>query len=181
MPFEPRPDGALILRQHVPLHQSLTVMALFFGFGLMFLYGLIFEDTTAVRYRGHYLGISLHPLVWDVLFLLGTVAMIFPGVYILIGLMRGTKPYVRLDHVKVTVANRPMASDISMRWDEVAEIRQFRIAHGEAITLIGKTGRKLQLSEHVFPGKGDFMRLCGVIRFRVELAESGYKPKTPSL
>ena len=166
MTIERRPDGALVFHMHVPLWTSLLIMVLFFGFGMVFAYGLFFEDTTTVRYRGMDLGFSLEPWVWKVLFLVGTLAMLTPGVFILMGLLRGGKPHVRLDERKVTVGGRAMAADVSLRWDDIAAITRFRIQHAPAIKLKAKDGKNVQLSAHTFLEEGEFDRLCNEIEFR---------------
>ncbi len=166
MTIERRPDGALVFRMHVPLWTSLIVMALCFAFALMFAYGLLFEDTTAVRYRGADLGFALEPWVWKILFLVGTLGMLAPGTIILLGLVRGGRPHVRLDNRKLTIGDRPIASDVSLRWDDVAAITRYRIQHAPAIKVKAKVGKSIQLSAHTFPVKGEFERLCREIEAR---------------
>jgi len=170
MAFERRPDGALVLRMHVPLAVSLFIMLLFFAFALVFLYGLFFEDTTAVKYRGIELGFDLPPLFWDVLFGLGALGMMVPGIIILIGLVHGGKPHVRLDNKQLSVRGRPIARDLSLRWDQVSKIERYRIAHGNAIRVRGKDRSTIELSDHVFPGQHDFQALCREIECRAHLA-----------
>lgn len=170
MAFERRPDGALVLRMHVPLAVSVFIMLLCFAFAMMFLYGLFFEDTTAVKYRGIETGLDLPPLFWDVLFGLGALGMMVPGFIILIGLVHGGKPHVRLDKSQLSVRGRPIARDLVMRWDEVASVERFRIAHGKAICVRSKDRRKIELSDHVFPGQHDFEALCREIEWRARLA-----------
>ncbi|NNC52870.1 MAG: hypothetical protein HKO08_07510 [Erythrobacter sp.] len=166
MTIERRPDGTLVFHMHVPLWTSLLVMVLFFAFGILFAYGLFFEDTSGVRYRGVDLGFSLEPWVWKLLFFLGTLGMLAPGVFLLLGFLRGGKPHVRLDERKLTVGGRAMASDVSLRWDDIAAITRFRIQHLPAVRLKAKAGKNIQLSAHTFPEKGEFERLCREIEAR---------------
>ncbi len=176
MAFERRPDGSLVLRMHVPLAASLFVMVLFFGFGFMFAYGLVSESTTQISFRGTDLGFSLDPLVWDILFVLGALGMIGPGLFILIGLMRGSKPFVHIGSKRLELRDRPMARDAVMRWDEIADIRRFRIQHIPAIMVRSKSVQKIQLSGHTFRGKDDFETLCREIEYRASLASPSSGP-----
>ena len=166
MTIEHRPDGSLRFNAHVPLWTSILVMVLFFVFGGIFAYGLLFEDAGAVEYRGVALGFSLEPWIWKSLFFLGTLAMLAPGVFILLGLLRGGKPHVRLDSNTITVAGRPMANDLTLRWDDIASVRRYRIQHFPAIGLKARTGKSIQLSAHIFPVEGEFEILCREIEAR---------------
>ncbi|MGE5952375.1 MAG: hypothetical protein ACM308_01965 [Qipengyuania vulgaris] len=166
MSIERRPDGSLRFNAHVPLWTSLLVMVLFFAFAIVFAYGLAFEDAGEVKYRGVALGITLEPWMWKSLFAIGTLGMLGPGVFILLGLMRGGKPYVRLDTNTLTLAGRPMATDVTLRWDDIASVRRFRIQHHPAIGLKTRTGKKIQLTSHIFPEKGEFETLCREIEKR---------------
>ena len=166
MTIERRPDGALVFHMHVPLWMSLVVLALCLGFGCVFAYGLFFEDTSSVVYRGVDTGFTLDPWVWKMLFLVGTLAMLAPAVVIALGLLRGGKPHVRLDERKLTVGGRPIASDVSIRWDDIARTERYRIQHAPAIRLKAKQGKNIQLSAHTFPVKGEFETLCREIESR---------------
>ena len=166
MTIERRPDGALVFHMHVPLWMSLVVLALCLGFGCVFAYGLFFEDTSSVVYRGIDTGFTLDPWVWKMLFLVGTLAMLAPAVVIALGLLRGGKPHVRLDERKLTVGGRPIANDVSIRWDDIARTERYRIQHAPAIRLKAKQGKNIQLSAHTFPVKGEFETLCREIESR---------------
>lgn len=170
MALEERPDGSLILRMHVPLAASVFVMLLFFGFGFMFAYGLLFEDASDVKYRGLDLGFSLDPMIWDALFLLGMLAMLGPGMFILLGLLRGSKPYVHIGAKRLEVRDRPMAKDFGIRWDEITRLDRFRIQTLPAIAVRGKGGKKVQLSAHTFKDERDFELLCREIEARKDIA-----------
>jgi hypothetical protein len=145
---------------------SLIVMILFFGFGTMFAYGVLFESTEAVSYRGVDLGFSLEPSIWKALFLIGSIGMFAPGVFILLGLMRGGKLHVRIDANNITLAGRPMARDVTIRWDDIVSVKRYRIQGFPAIALKSRTGNSINLSEHIFPLKGEFETLCREIEAR---------------
>ena len=167
MTIERRPDGALVFFMHVPLWTSLVVLAMCLGFGCVFAYGLFFEDTTSVRYRGIDVGFSLDPWVWKALFLVGTLGMLAPAVIITLGLLRGGKPHVRMDERRLTLGGRPIASDVSVRWDDIASTERYRIQHAAAIKVRARQGKNIHLSAHTFPVKGEFETLCHEIETRV--------------
>lgn len=170
MPFEHRPDGSLKLAMHQPLYQVVIVLLVAFGIGGMFVFGLATNQAAQIVVRGHDTGFNLPVMAWRILFLAGAVVALGAGFFILFGLLRGGNPHVRLESRRIVVAGRSMAGDRAMRWDEVEKISQFRIAHGDAITLKSKSGQKLQLSDHVFAKKGDFRVLTAEIRRRVSVA-----------
>ena len=170
MSVDRRPDGALRFNAHVPLWTSLVVMALFFAFAGVFSYGALFDVAGPVRYRGMGLDVSVDPLVWQALFLLGAIGMLAPGIFILLGLLRGGKPSVRLDDTTIGLSGRPMANDVTLRWDNITSVQRFRVQGFPAIRLKTQTGKVIQLTAHIFPEKGDFEALCQEIELRAARA-----------
>lgn len=166
MSVERYPDGSLRFNAHVPLWTSLVVMALFFAFAGVFSYSALFDVAGSVRYRGMGLDVSVDPWVWQLLFLLGAIGMLAPGVFILLGLLRGGTPNVMLDDTTIRLSGRPMASDVTLRWDNIVSVQRSRIQGFPAIRLKTQTGKDIQLTAHIFPEKGDFEALCREIEFR---------------
>jgi hypothetical protein len=145
-------------------------MALFFAFAGVFSYNALFDVSGAVRYRGMGLDVSVDPWVWQALFLLGAIGMLAPGIFILLGLLRGGKPSVRLDDTTIGLSGRPMANDVTLRWDSITSVQRFRVQGFPAIRLKTQTGKVIQLTAHIFPEKGDFEALCQEIEFRAARA-----------
>lgn len=160
MTIERRSDGTVLLRMHVPLWQSLVVLVCFLGAGCLFAYGFYFEEAKPVSLGGMDTGLEFAPWVWKALFLALTIAMLSAAVFIATGILRGGNPHVRLDRRGITVAGRPMASDVTMRWDEVSRLDRFKIQRLPAIQLKSIQGRKIELSSHLFTDKGGFDELC---------------------
>ncbi|MBS7670472.1 hypothetical protein [Croceicoccus gelatinilyticus] len=172
MPFEPRPDGSLKLAMHQPLYQVIVVILVAFGIGGFFLYGLVYSEETGLVVKGYDTGYDLPIWLWRAGFLAGSVVGFGVGLFILLGLVRGNQPHVRLEPQRLVVAGFAMRGDTAMRWDEVESVKRFRIMHDDAITLKAKSGKKLQLSGHVFPHKGDFQALMAEIDSRIAAART---------
>ncbi|AKM10474.1 hypothetical protein [Croceicoccus naphthovorans] len=172
MPFEHRPDGSLRLNMEQPLYQVIVVILVCFGIGFMFLYGAATNVATEVVVKGYDTGWNIPVIAWRIGFVAGAVVALGAGFFILLGLVRGGTPHVRLEKSRLVVAGRGMVSDRALRWDEIVGIKRFRIMHGDAITVKAKSGKTIQLSEHVFPHGNDFTVLCGQIESRVRQAQA---------
>ena len=168
MSIEQRPDGTLRFNAHVPLWARLFTMALFFVFAICFAYELFFGAGGGgeAEFRGMALGFAIEPWARNALFLAGTIGMTIPGMFILLGILRGGHPHVRLDTKTITFTGIPMAGDRSLRWDELASVRRYRIQGFPAIEARSRTGRKIQLSAHIFREKDEFEVLCREIEIR---------------
>lgn len=172
MPFEQRPDGSVKLAMHQPLHQVIVVILVAFAISGFFLYGLVYSGDTGVTVKGYDTCYDMPLWVWQGFFLLGGLFAFGIGLFILLGLVRGNQPHVRLERNRIVVAGFAMRGDTAMRWDEIEGMKRFRIMHDDAITLKSRTGKKLQLSGHVFPHKGDFAALCAQIESRIAAARA---------
>ncbi|WP_156500386.1 hypothetical protein [Croceicoccus bisphenolivorans] len=177
MAHEVRPDGSLRFRMgEQPLYQVIVVILVAFGIGVMFLYALTTEQGTEIVIRKFATGYHLPVWGWRILFAIGAAIGIGAGSFILLGLLRGNHPFVRVEDRRIVVGGFAMIADKAMRWDEVAEIKRFRIMGDDAMTLKSKSGKKLQVSAHTFKDKRDFAILANQCAVRVRRAREGIEP-----
>jgi len=170
MPLQKRPDGSLRLDMHVPLWQTAVVLLACFGMGGYFFHAGTQPHSGASDFHG--MEYSLPPDVWRIAFFVTAAVLLGAGLFILLGLLRGGKPHVKIESRRIVVAGMAMAGDKAMRWDEVESVKRSRIMHGASIALKSRTGKKLQLSEHTFRNASDFRALCAQIESHAAQAQA---------
>ncbi len=88
---------------HQPVYQVALVMAAFFGFGFFFLYSAAWSEASQVVIKGFETGYALPVWVWRLSFVGLGLVMTGAGVFILLGLLRGNKPFVRIEKRRIVV------------------------------------------------------------------------------